>query len=82
VAQGLKDVLPYFLGAVDDEYVRKREELRRLREQLRAVDRQLSELQALRGDGISKAATLLAQARDAGLTGARNLLKKRPYGPQ
>jgi hypothetical protein len=70
VAQGLKDVLPYFLGAVDDEYVRKREELRRLREQLRAVDRQLSELRALRGDGISKAATLLAQARDAGLTGA------------
>jgi hypothetical protein len=70
VAQGLKDVLPYFLGAVDDEYVQKREELRRLREQLRAVDRQLSELRALRGDGISKAATLLAQARDAGLTGA------------
>lgn len=68
VAQGIKDVLPYFLGAVDDEYVRKREELRRLREQLRAVDRQLSELRALRGDGISKAATLLAQARDAGLT--------------
>ena len=68
VAQGLKDVLPYFLGAVDDEYVRKREGLRRLREQLRAVDRQLSELRALRGDGISKAATLLAQARDAGLT--------------
>lgn len=68
VAQGLKDVLPYFLGAVDDEYVQKREELRRLREQLRAVNRQLSELRALRGDGISKAATLLAQARDAGLT--------------
>ena len=70
VAQSLKDVLPYFLGAVDDEYVRKRGEVRRLREQLRAVDRQLSELRALRGDGISKAATLLAQARDAGLTGA------------
>lgn len=68
VAQGLKDVLPYFLGAVDDEYVRKREQLRRLRERLRAVDRQISELRALQGDGISKAATLLAQARDAGLT--------------
>ncbi|MCF1183136.1 DUF3732 domain-containing protein [Marichromatium gracile] len=68
VAQGLKDVIPYFLGAVDDEYVRRREELRRLREQLRAVERQLSELRALRGDGTSKAATLVAQARDAGLT--------------
>lgn len=70
VAQGLKDVLPYFLGAVDDEHVRKREELRRLRERLRAANRQLSELRALGGNGISKAATLLAQARDAGLTGA------------
>lgn len=67
-AQALKDTLPYFLGAVDDEYVRKHDELRRLREQLRACERQLSELKALSGDGISKAATLLAQARDAGLS--------------
>jgi hypothetical protein len=67
VAQTLKDTLPYFLGAVDDQYVRRREELRRLREQLRALDRQLAERNALHGDGQSKAATLLAQARDAGL---------------
>lgn len=67
-AQGLKDTLPYFLGAVDDEYVRKREELRRVREQLRACERQLTELQSLQGSGTSKAATLLAQARDVGLS--------------
>lgn len=67
-AQALKDTLPYFLGAVDDEYVRKREELRRLREKLRACERQLAEISALRGEGVSKAAGLLAQARDAGLT--------------
>ena len=67
-AQALKDTLPYFLGAVDDEFVRKREELRRVREQLRACERQLTELQSLRGSGISKAATLLVQARDVGLT--------------
>jgi len=67
-AQGIRDTLPYFLGAVDDDYVRKHEELRRLRDQLRACGRQLAELKALRGDGISKAATLLAQARDVGLS--------------
>ncbi len=67
-AQALKDTLPYFLGAVDDDYVRKREDLRRLRERLRACERQLIELKAIQGDGISKAATLLAQARDAGLS--------------
>lgn len=68
VEQALKDTLPYFLGAVDDEYVRKHEELRRLRGQLRTCERQLTELKALSGDGISKAAMLLAQARDAGLS--------------
>ncbi|MBI4178364.1 DUF3732 domain-containing protein [bacterium] len=67
-AQALKDTLPYFIGAVDDEFVRKREELRRLREQLRLCERRLGELAALRGEGVSKAAALLAQARDAGLT--------------
>lgn len=70
VAQALKDTLPYFLGAVDDEYVRKREDLRRLKDELRSCDRRLAELMALRGDGVSKAASLLAQARDAGMTAA------------
>jgi hypothetical protein len=68
VERALRDTLPYFLGAVDDEHVRKQEELRRLRDQLRAIERQLAELRAVRGDGVSKAATLLAQARDVGLT--------------
>lgn len=68
VAQAIKDTLPYFLGAVDDEYVRKRGELQRLREKLRACERQLTELKALRGEGTSKAGALLAQARDAGLS--------------
>lgn len=67
-AQALKDTLPYLLGAVDDEYVRKRGELRQLREQLRSYERQLAEIASLRGDGVSKADGLLAQARDAGLT--------------
>lgn len=69
-AQALKDTIPYLLGAVEDEHVRKQAELRRLREQLRSVERRLSEIAALRGDGVSKADDLLAQARDAGLTSA------------
>lgn len=68
VAQALRDTLPYFLGAVNDDYVRKLEELKRLREQLRLCERQLAELTALRGTGISKAAGLLSEARDAGLS--------------
>lgn len=70
VADALRDTLPYLLGAVDDDYIRKRGELRRLQDQLRSVERQLTELKSLRGEGISKAAALLAQAREAGLSGA------------
>jgi hypothetical protein len=67
-AQALKDTLPYFLGAVDDDYVRKREQLRRIKEQLRSCERKLAEIASLRGEGASKADALLAQARDAGLS--------------
>lgn len=67
-AQALKDTLPYFLGAVDDDYVRKRERLRLIRERLRSCERKLAEIAALRGDGTGKADTLLAQARDVGLS--------------
>lgn len=56
------------MGAIDDDFVRKREELRRVREQLRACERRLTEIQSLRGSGTSKAATLLAQSRDIGLS--------------
>ena len=69
-AQALKDTLPYFLGAVDDDYVRKRERLRLIRERLRSCERKLGEVAALRGGGTSKADALLAQARDVGLSSA------------
>jgi len=71
--QALQDALPYFLGAVNDDFVRKNEELRRLRDELRSCDRRIAELNALRGDGSSRAAALLAQARDAGLTDVGDL---------
>jgi hypothetical protein len=68
VAQALKDTLPYFLGVVDDDNIRKREQLRRLKEELRLCERRLAELQSLQGDGVSKASSLLAQLRSVGLS--------------
>ena len=66
-AQSLKDVLPYLLGAVEDDYVRNQLKLRGLKSQLRAVLKQLAELESLSGDGFGKVNSLLAEARDAGL---------------
>lgn len=67
VAQSIKDTLPYFLGAVDDDYVAKKAKLRDLRRQLRDRERSLSRLEAIAGEGIGGAASLVTEARDAGL---------------
>lgn len=69
-AQALTDALPYLLGAVEDDYIRNQESLRRQKSELRSVERKLSELKALRGEGTGKAGGLLAQARGAGLSTA------------
>jgi len=66
-AQSLKDTLPYFLGAVEDEYIRNQMKLRDLKSKLRVVVKQIAELEALRGEGFGKVNGLLAEARDAGL---------------
>jgi hypothetical protein len=68
ISQALKDTLPYFLGAVEDDYVKKKGEQRKLKRELKLCEQRLNELFLLRGNDISKSATLLAQARDAGLT--------------
>lgn len=68
VAQAIKDTLPYFLGAVSDDYVANQQELKRVRVDIRQIERRLAEAAAIRGDGVSRADTLLAEARAAGLT--------------
>lgn len=67
VAQAIRDTLPYFLGAVDDDHVAKKAELRRLRHTVRDRERRLATMESIRGQGLGKAAALLAEARDLGL---------------
>jgi hypothetical protein len=67
VAQAIKDTLPYFLGAVDDDYVADKERLRELRRLLREKERKLARLEALTNDGIGEAASLLSEGRDVGI---------------
>ncbi|MEW5788285.1 MAG: DUF3732 domain-containing protein [Pseudomonadota bacterium] len=68
VAQAIKDTLPYFLGAVTDDYVADQQELKRLRTEIRQIERRLAEASAIRGEGVSRADTLLAEAKSVGLT--------------
>ena len=68
VAQAIKDTLPYFLGAVTDDYVANQQELKRVRAEIRQIDRRLAEAAAIRGDGVGRADTLLAEAKSVGMS--------------
>jgi AAA15 family ATPase/GTPase len=59
IPQTIKDVLPYFLGAVDDDYVSKQSELRQLKRKLKKKNRKLQELEGIADGGLSKAQSLL-----------------------
>ncbi len=67
IPQAIKDTIPYFLGAVDDEHVAKLIYLRGLRRELRGLERKLAEHESVRGRGISRAQGLLLEAVDIGL---------------
>jgi hypothetical protein len=67
IPQAIKDTLPYFLGAVEDDHVAKMTELRKLRQELRGYERKLAEMASIRGQGMGKASSLLAEAQDLGI---------------
>ena len=67
VPQAIKDTLPYFLGAVSNDYVAKLGRLKKLRQDLRDLQRKIAEHKSILGTGISKAQTLLIEAQDNGL---------------
>lgn len=67
IPQAIKDTLPYFLGAVTEDHVAKMEYLRELRHKLKGLERRLSESESILGDGISRAHSLLSEAKDFGL---------------
>lgn len=68
IPQAIKDTIPYFLGAVDDDYVAKLAQLRQHRHDLRGLERKLAEFESIRGSGVSRAHSLLSEASDLGLT--------------
>ncbi len=67
IPQAIKDVLPYFLGSVDEEYVKKMDQLRRWKASLRTLEHKLSEFESIKGVGVTKAHTLLSEAQDLGI---------------
>lgn len=66
VPQAIRDVIPYFLGAVDPSSIRKRAQLRNVRRELREVRRRISEDdEIVRPSG--RASGLISECKTLGL---------------
>ena len=67
VPQAIRDVLPYFLGAVDEDQLLALKRYQDVRTRLRRLERDYTEAQAITRDASTAARALLAEARRAGL---------------
>jgi len=67
IPQAIKDVLPYFLGAITEDYVQRLQRLRALTRELKLRERRLQEAEAIRGRGLTRAQGLITEAYDLGL---------------
>jgi hypothetical protein len=70
VPQAIKDTLPYFLGAITDDRLGKRMQLRTLRLQVRDAERALADIAIEEQARTDRARRLSAEAEDVGLTEA------------
>ena len=68
--QAIKDTLPYFLGAIADDRLAKRLQLRSLRLQVRDLERELADITIEEQARTDRARRLAAEAEDVGLTDA------------
>jgi Protein of unknown function (DUF3732) len=65
--QTIKDVLPYFLGAVREDYIKLESELRTTKRTLKLLKKQKMESELLSGGGAIKAQNLIQEAIQVGL---------------
>ena len=71
MSQAIKDTLPYFLGAVDEDRLLKQAQLEQARRDLRQLERQFREAEALDSSTFPRATALLDEAKQVGLIDER-----------
>lgn len=71
VGQAIRDTLPYFLGAIDEDRLLKQAQLDQARRQLRQLERQLREAETLDSSTYPRAQALLDEAKQVGLVDER-----------
>lgn len=71
VAQAIRDTLPYFLGAIDEQRLLKQAQLDGARRQLRQLERQFRDAGDLDTDSFPRARALFEEAKQVGLIDER-----------
>jgi hypothetical protein len=66
IEQAIKDTLPYFLGAVREDYLANQQRLREVRRDLARVQRTISEAEAVVAVQSERALALVAEAQNVG----------------
>lgn len=79
ITQAIKDTLPFFLGAVNDEVISLATERRTLERELRILQRKESENAAIVGVGTERAVALLSEAIAVGLIGDASAVDKNSF---
>jgi hypothetical protein len=73
IGQAIKDTLPYFLGAVDEDRLLKQAQYDLAKKQLRQLERQAQEQEVLDGSTFPRAQSLISEAKQVGLTDDRTV---------
>ncbi len=67
IPQAIKDTLPYFMGAAEDDRLSELEKLRNLKRNKARLIKRIQEVESIRGEGLQRGFELLAEAVSAGL---------------
>ena len=67
IPQAIKDTLPYFMGAAEDDRLSELEKLRNLKRDKVRLLKRIQEIESIRGEGLQKGFDLLSEASSAGL---------------
>lgn len=73
ISQAIKDTLPYFLGAIDEDRLLKQALLDQARRLLRQLERQLREAEVVDSSSYPRAQALLDEAKQVGLVDERTI---------
>jgi hypothetical protein len=75
IPQAIKDTLPYFMGAAEDDRLSEIEKLRGLKRDKVRLLKRIKEIESLKGEGLQKGHDLLAEAQSVGLYESRVIPK-------